>query len=141
MNARTYLSQYMVLNHRIEGKIAILNELQAAAEKTNFVMSDVVVSHSRNNHAMEEVIIRIQELKDQIAKDMLRLLDLQDELMKQIEKVPDWKMRRLLEMRYIFQKTWEEIADSLNYSESNVFKLHKRALQEIKVPEISKRLQ
>ena len=141
MNAKTYLSQYMVLNHRIDGKMAILNDLKATAEKTSFAMSDVVVSRSRNYHAMEDVIIRIQELKDQITRDMLQLLDLRDELMKQIEKIPDWKMRRLLEMRYIFEQSWEEIADSLNYSESNVFKLHKRALQGIKVPEISKRLQ
>ena len=89
MNARTYLSQYMVLNHRIEGKMAILNDLKATAEKTSFAMSDVVVSRSRNYHAMEDVIIRIQELKDQITRDMLQLLDLRDELMKQIEKVPD----------------------------------------------------
>ena len=136
MNAKTYLSQIAVLDRRIESKIVILTDLRAMAEKANCVMSDVVVSHSRNNHAMEDVIIKIADMKEQIARDFNRLLDLKKEIMEQIQTIPDPKMQQVLEMHYVYHEPWEAIAEKMDCTESNVYKLHNRALREIKVPDI-----
>ena len=136
MNAKTYLSQIAVLDRRIESKIAILTDLRAMAEKANCVMSDVVVSHSRNNHAMEDVIIKIADMKEQIARDFNRLLNLKKEIMEQIQTIPDPKMQQVLEMHYVYHEPWETIAEKMDCTESNVYKLHNRVLREIKVPDI-----
>ncbi len=135
MNAKTYLSQIAVLDRRIESKIAILADLRSMAEKANHVMSDVVVCQSRNNHAMEEVIIKISDMKEQIARDFTRLLDLKKEIMEQIQAIPDPKMQQVLEMHYIHHQSWEDIAEKMGCTESNIYKLHARALREIKVPD------
>jgi DNA-directed RNA polymerase specialized sigma24 family protein len=45
-------------------------------------------------------------------------------------------MQQVLEMHYVYHKPWEAIAEEMNCIVSNVYKLHNRALREIKVPDL-----
>ncbi len=135
VNAKTYLDQIAVMEHRIESRIAMLADLKAMAEKTNSIISDVVVCHSRNNHAMEDVIVRITEMKEQIAEDFHRLLDLKKEILERIQAIPDPKMQQVLELRYVSYQSWDAIAEKMDCTRSCVYKLHVQALRAIKVPE------
>ena len=130
MNAKTYLRQVEVLDHRIDSKIAILGNL-----------SDVVVCRTRNTHSMEDVIVKIVDMQEQINRDIDRLVDLKREIMERIQAVPDQKLQSILELHYICGKSWEDIAAELGCTTSNVFKMHARALQEIEVPDFTENFQ
>ena len=141
MNAKTYLRQVEVLDQRIDSKIAILSNLKEMATKTTNVMSDVVVCRTRNNHSMEDVIVKIVDMQEQSNRDIDRLVDLKREIMERIHSVPDQKLQSILELHYICGKSWEDIAAELGCTTSNVFKMHARALQEIKVPDFDENFQ
>ena len=51
-----------------------------------------------------------------------------------IKAVADPECQTLLELRYLCFKTWEQIAVDMQYSTRNIYKLHDRAIKEIKVP-------
>ena len=141
MNAKTYLKQVEVLDHRIDSKIAILGNLKEMATKTTSVMSDVVVCRTRNTHSMEDVIVKIVDMQEQSNRDIDRLVDLKREIMERIQAVPDQKLQSILELHYICGKSWEDIAAELGCTTSNVFKMHARALQEIEVPDFTENFQ
>ena len=51
--------------------------------------------------------------------------------------VEDDKKRQVLNMYYLYCKSWEQIAVLMNYNCNYVFDLHKRALKAIVVPQTS----
>ena len=101
MNAKTYLRQVEVLDHRIDSKIAILGNLKEMATKTTSVMSDVVVCRTRNTHSMEDVIVKIVDMQEQINRDIDRLVDLKREIMERIQAVPDQKLDKVKFLAYV----------------------------------------
>ena len=59
----------------------------------------------------------------EINEEVEQLMDLKAEIKATIEKV---------EMRYLNGKNWEEIALALGYDRSTVFRIHGKAIKEIK---------
>ena len=51
-----------------------------------------------------------------------------------ISALPDDRMARIMELRYLDRCRWEEIADRLDCSGSAVFRLHRRALELLPAP-------
>jgi DNA-directed RNA polymerase specialized sigma subunit len=45
------------------------------------------------------------------------------------------ELQTILELRYLSNMYWEEIAIELGYGIDNVFRLHRNALDEIEIPE------
>ena len=62
------------------------------------------------------------------------LVDLKKQILDSINKVEDPELRTLLELRYISYMSWENIASEMFYGIDNVFKLHRKALEQIEVP-------
>ena len=51
-----------------------------------------------------------------------------------IKAVDDEELRIILEKRYLNYEAWTDIADDLCVGVDNVYKLHKKALQKVKLP-------
>ena len=100
------------------------------------LMHNDVVSRSRNVHSMQDVIDKIIDLRDEVNAEIDKLVDLRKEIVAVITAVENPEYQALLEMRYLCFKSWQDIAREMQCSESNVYKLHTRALKEIKNPEI-----
>lgn len=74
-------------------------------------------------------ISRIEQLEQEIDKDVDMLVDckhLADRVLTQIEDV---RYRDILEMRHIMGMSWSEIGESLHYENTQIWRLHGRALQ------------
>lgn len=133
--AKNYLMRAYRVDQRIENKlerIALLNDL---ATKATVTYSDMPGSPNRNIHKMEDVIVKIIDIKTEIHADMLELVDLKKEIMDSIKKVEDPELQLILELRYMSYMGWEKIAGELGYGIDNVFKLHRKALDFVEVPE------
>ena len=132
--ARTYLEQAYRIDQRINSRIEQVASLHNLATKANSTLTDMPGSPNRNIHRMEDIIVKIVDLENDINQDIDMLVDLKTEIMQVIKKVDDLELQTLLEQRYLNFRTWEQIAVDMQYSTRNIYKLHDRAIKEIKVP-------
>ena len=58
------------------------------------------------------------------------------EIMKVIRHVDDPEFQTLLEKRYLNFHTWGQIAVDMGYNVRHLYRIHDRALLEIKIPEV-----
>ena len=141
MTTKEYLNQAYWLDRRIDSKLEQLSALKDMATKTTSIMSDDVVSHTRNVHSMQDVIAKIIDMQAEINADIDRLVDLKRDIMQVVKTVDDPELQTLLELRYLCFKDWPDIACEMHCSESNVYKVHSRALQAVRVPKLDSKLQ
>ena len=133
--AKKYLSQAFGLNQRIESKIdqiAILNDL---ATKATVTYSDMPKNPNKGHSRMEDCICQIIDLESEINKDMMQLVELKKDIIRRIKAVESAELQTILELRYLSYMRWEEIAIELGYGIDNVYYLHRKALDEISIPE------
>ena len=135
MNAKEYLSQAFHIDQRINSKLEQVMKLRETSTKATATLSDMPRSDSPNVHRMEDTICKIIDLENEINHDIDRLVDLKREARDVIGQLSDPDQQLILELRYLCYKTWEEIADELGYCPSNIYRLHGRALEILRVPE------
>ena len=75
-----------------------------------------------------ETICKIDELERTINARIDELVDLKNTTMKAIQSLPDFDQQNVLIARYIDGKKWLDIAFDLNFSISQVYKIHGKAL-------------
>ena len=141
MTPKEYLNQAYWLDRRSNSKLEQLAALQAMATKTTSIMNGNVVSRTRNVHSMEDVIAKIVDMQAEINGDIDRLVDLKRDIMQVVKAVENPELQTLLELRYLCFKSWPDIAYEMHCSESNVYKVHSRALQAVQVPKLDSELQ
>ena len=134
MTAKEYLGQAYRLDQRINSKLEQVLSLRELTTKATATMSDMPSGGSRNVYRMQDIIAKIVDLENEINRDIDALVDLKREMVATIKAVADPECQTLLELRYLCFKTWEQIAVDMQYSTRNIYKLHDRAIKEIKVP-------
>ena len=134
MTAKEYFGQAYRLDQRINSKLEQVMSLRDLTTKATATMSDMPGGGSRNVYRMQDIIGKIIDLEDEINQDIDALVDLKREMVATIKAVADPECQTLLELRYLCFKTWEQIAVDMQYSTRNIYKLHDRAIKEIKVP-------
>ena len=134
MTAKEYLGQAYRLDQRINSKLEQVMSLRDLTTKATATMSDMPGGGSRNVYRMQDIIGKIIDLEDEINQDIDALVDLKREMVATIKAVADPECQTLLELRYLCFKTWEQIAVDMQYSTRNIYKLHDRAIKEIKGP-------
>ena len=133
--AKKYLSQAFGLNQRIESKLGQIEELHDLATKATVTYSDMPKNPNRGHSRMEDCICKILDLESEINQDMIQLVELKKDIIGRIKAVESTELQTVLELRYLSYMRWEEIAIELGYGIDNVFRLHRNALDEIKIPE------
>ena len=83
---------------------------------------------------MADAVCKIVDLQREISDDILHLLDLKEEIIGVIKAIPNYEYQTLLEKRYLCFLTWEQIAVDMGYDLRYLHKVHKRALESVKIP-------
>ena len=84
---------------------------------------------------MADIIEKMVDLQTEINHDIDELVDLKREIGEAIKAVENPEYQTLLEKRYLCFLHWEQISVDMGYSIDNIFKLHKKALNFVAVPE------
>ena len=121
------------LNQRIESKLGQIEELHDLATKATVTYSDMPRNPNKGHSRLEDAVIKIIELENEINKDMVELVELKKDIIRRIKAVESTELQTVLELRYLSYMRWEEIAIELGYGIDNVFRLHRNALDEIKI--------
>ena len=130
MTAKEYLSQYRLLDARINAKLKQLEDLRERAFSVGGGQN--TGTHSSTPYdRVGELAAKIVDREAEINRDIDTLVELQREISGKLALVTDDKLRLLLELRYINCMTFERIACEMNYSYKQVCRLHGRALSAV----------
>ena len=127
-----YLSQYQYLNKEIDRKIQALEFWKNKILNITGTLSDMPKSNKRSD-TIATGIATINDTEKEINKEIDELIELRKEIEQKINAVDDPKLMALLKCRYLDCKSWEEIAYKNNITWRHVYRLHEKALDEIKI--------
>ena len=127
-----YLSQYQYLNKEIDRKIESLEFWKNKILNVTSTLSDMPKSNKRSD-TIATGIATINDIEEEINKEIDELIELRKEIENKINAVDNPKLREILKCRYLDCKSWEEIAYKNNITWRHVYRLHEKALDEIKI--------
>ena len=135
MTVKEYLGQAYRLDQRINSKLEQLESLNGLATKCTSTLTGMPKNPSRSTSMMADAVAKIVDLQAEINRDIDLLVDLKCEMVRVIKHVEHAEYQTLLELRYLCFKTWEQIAVDMNYSIDNVYRIHRKALCAVSLPE------
>lgn len=98
------------------------------------ILTDMPKAKSREIEDQNaEVVTKMIDLHYELNRDLVELMALKKEIEKTIWQLENPTYRLLLSKRYIDCKTWEWIAVEMGYTWQHLHRLHKRALDMIKM--------
>jgi len=133
MNAKEYLSQAYRIDQRINSKLEQVMSLRALLGKATGTLTGAPKAATPNPHSMEDTICKMVDMENEINNDIDMLVDLKAEIMRRIKRVENTEYQTILELRYLCFKRWEDISVDLGYDLRYVYKLHDKALMELRV--------
>lgn len=135
MTAKEYLRQLSRKDARINALIERQQRYRELAERRTAVYRDTPGSGRRCSSSVEEYVVKIIDLEREIDRRIGEYVDLTREIEAAIDRVSDDRYRDILRYRYINGWSWERIAREMHYELRWIYRLHGRALREIRVPD------
>ena len=127
MNAKEFLMRGINLERRVETIKEQIEHYKALVNDCSVTYSDSPKS-TASNYKLEECTQKIMDLQEELCSAMADLVDVTCEIGKAIQKLDNYDYQDLLVNRYVLGKTWEKIAEDMNYGIRNVHRLHGEAL-------------
>ena len=115
VTAKEYLSQIRKIDIMINYKQKQLDELQHTADSITANVSSERVQSSGAQDRVGQIVAKIVDLRNEINRDIDRSVDIKREVMAVVDQL-DPTCIELLTKRYFDFKTWEQIAEEMNYS-------------------------
>ena len=123
---------------RINRKIHEIHLLRQKAEGMNGSgINDIPRTTSPDPHKIDSTVFKIMALEQEIKETQEEYDDLIADMEIRIRQVDDGDARDLLTKRYLEFKTWTAIAAEFGYSVQNIYRLHAKALEKLRVCESS----
>lgn len=132
MTAKDYLSQAKYLDLRINSKIQQVAALNDLATKATSTLTGMPHNPNQATSSMENAITKIVDLQAEINHDIDELVELKQEISNAIKSIQNTEYQTILEKRYLCFQSWEEIAASMNYEIRWLYRLHGKALDDIR---------
>ena len=132
MRAIKYLSQIKKLNDLINRKIRSAEHWREMAYNISMeYKEDHCMSSPSNQAPFGKCIERADELEREITADIDRLADLKVDVEDKISMIDDEVGQSILRLRYVELMLWEDVMVSVDRSRSQMFKRHKKAIQQL----------
>ena len=133
MDTKQYLQQISRLDRMINNKLAEISQLRELAMSVSAVKNEERVQTTPNFDKIGTAYCKIEEMEEKLDKLIDEFVDKKNLIISQIDKIENETYYEILFARYIEKKTFEKIADEMNYSFRNTTRLHGRALREFEM--------
>ena len=133
MDTKQYLQQISRLDRMINNKLAEISQLRELAMSVSAVKNEERVQTTPNFDKMGTAYCKIEEMEEKLDKLIDEFVNKKNLIISQIDKIENETYYEILFARYIEKKTFEKIADEMNYSFRNTTRLHGRALREFEM--------
>ena len=130
MTAKEYLSRISMLDAQIKTRQNQVEELKALVEGSRKELSADRIQSSTKKDTLAECVIRWIQFEKEITVKLNKLIKLKNRIIGQIYEMDNLRHIRILELRYVEQKKWEEIADDMKLDLRYIYRLHGYALQD-----------
>ena len=130
MDTKQYLQQISRLDRMIQNKLAEISQLRELAMSVSAVKNEERVQNTPNFDKIGTAYCKIEEMEEKLDKLIDEFVDKKNLIISQIDKIENETYYEILFARYIEKKTFEKIADEMNYSFRNTTRLHGQALRE-----------
>ena len=130
MTTKDYLNQINRLDKSIQNKLSELLQYRELSVSLSAVSSDIKVRISPEVDRIGRSIARLEELEQQLDRMIDCFVDKKTHIIAQIDDIEDEMHYQVLFARYIECKTFEKIAEELNYSFRQIVRVHEKALAE-----------
>lgn len=127
-----YLRQALLLDVRIDAGMERIQKLRALAERRTAAYGHYSGGGGGVADRRADVVAKIVDTERELDAEIDRMIALRKEIAGVIAHVPDAQMRTLLELRYLNNRTWEQIAEDMHFGVQWLHKLHGRALLHVK---------
>ena len=131
MTTKEYLSQISRLDRMIKNKLTELSQLKEMTCGLSAIPNEERVQTTPNFDKIGTAYCKIESMEENIDKLIDEYADKKNEIISQIDGMEDEILYDILFSRYIAKKTFEKIADNMNYSFRQTTRLHGKALQEV----------
>lgn len=127
---KSYLNQAYYIDKRIDMLNDELTMLESKLCKCTANYNSA--GHSSNTRsAFEYTIDKVMQYRDRLNNEIDNLVDKKREIKNTIYKLDNDKEKIILCKRYINFQNFESIADDLNITARQVYKIHKKSLEKI----------
>lgn len=126
---KTKLKSASDYQRMIEEDFIERQRLRSQAERITPSYSEV--TRKKSGKKRDGKIATLVDYDDVIREHMRLLVESLNNVRQIINYAGNSRLHLILQMRYLNYKTWEQIAEELKYSPSQVYRLHSAALQNI----------
>lgn len=126
-----FLMRYLELDRQINIKVDEVIRLRSLLEKISPILTDMPPVGSKMDIA--ESIAKIIDLEAEINTDIDEMIETKAGIEKTIENVRDERYKEILRLRYVKDYRLEKIAVEMNYNYRWIKRLHKKAVEKIKL--------
>ena len=133
MTTKEYLCQISRLDRMINNKLSEISQLRELAMSISAIKNEERVQTTPNFDKIGTAYCKIEAMEEKLDKLIDEFVDKKNLIISQIDKIENETYYEILFARYIEKKTFEKIADEMNYSFRNTTRLHGRALREFEM--------
>ena len=126
--AKRYLNKVQQTDRLIARLKSTIATLRAGLTSQGYELKPDKVQSSGPSDTLAETFARIDELEREIQQDIVDLDNWKKDTYERIERLDDLDQRNILIARYMQGKRWEKVAFELNFSISQIYRLHGAAL-------------
>lgn len=130
MNAKEYLNRVRFADISINTKSDELYHLKLKSLQVSPQSQSERVQSSGSGGDFTKIIDKIFLLQDKINEEVDRLVELKDQARTLIHRLTDERYKTVLTEYYLNHKTWEQVANCMNYDLRWVYRIHGKALKE-----------
>lgn len=133
MTTKDFLQQAFFLDKDINLKLQELEALKSDLEKKTVSYGSDGSQHTQGENSTERKLCKSIDLENEINKEIDELVDKKCIVRKSILSVSDRKLREVLTRRYLLFQTFERISVEMHLELRWIYRLHKKALREVKI--------
>ena len=116
------------LRKEMERKQTRIDTLRRFAQQLTAPLQDVKIKSSPDPARFQALLAEAADEEQELKKLEEERVQAVTEAVLAFSALPDERMIRIMELRYLEERSWEEIAEEMWISESRMFKLHKAAV-------------
>lgn len=126
------------LRLRMIRKAENCKELQALCRELETTLCGARTSDGYDRR-LRECMEKLNALNEELLRDTELYADAVCSVNRFIDYLTDERYRAVMKERYVYYRTWEDIAENLFYTPRHVLRLHKAAVEELEVIEKNNR--
>lgn len=130
---KEYLNSYRNVRRRIinlREQLESLREIERSAKSQQ--LSDMPKGGGSGQQDLSDLMVKIEELREKISDKIWEANKIRVNIEDTIASIQNADEQRVLRMRYIELKGWDEISIEMEYSRRQIFNIHGNALQNYK---------